>query len=138
MRRSIATLDRFATSSRREFEKVGTSGLDIDRLTKLLRRIRVDCILLEGDEHQDHCLLRLSSVALPGRAALLEYVNQGFEPRLATIKIEPFNEVPSTNLEEIGQFFQITEEGIHLRGSRKDDPKKILALVEGVFLARKC
>lgn len=50
---------------------------------RLLQRIKVDCVLVEGDEAQDHCILRLSSVKRPGQVAFITYENQGAEPRLA-------------------------------------------------------
>jgi hypothetical protein len=109
---------------------MGTAGLDVKRLAGLLQRIKVDCALVEGDESQDHCVLRLSSVKRPGRVAFIEYVNQGVEPRRAGIKLEP----PEPEGEEIGQSFWISEEWFNLRGASRDDPEKIVELVEEIFL----
>jgi hypothetical protein len=63
-----------------ECETMGTAGLNVERLVGLLERIKVASVLIEGDEKQDHCILRLSSVRRPGEVALLEYENRGFEP----------------------------------------------------------
>jgi hypothetical protein len=72
----------------------------------LLRRNEVDCIVLERGESEDHCLVQISSVRRPGRRGLVEYVNQGSESRVATIKVEPSeSELPS--LSPSGQFFWI-------------------------------
>jgi len=108
---------------------MGTAGLDFKRLSGLLQRIKVDCTLVEGDEAQDHCILRLSSVKRPGQVAFITYENQGAEPRLAGIRIEP----PLME-EKSGQSFWITEETIRLRGTCVDDAKKIVELVEQTFL----
>lgn len=110
--------------------KMGTAGLNVKRLAMLLRRIKVDCNLVDGDESQDHCVLRLSSLNYPERAAFIEYINQGVEPRLAGIKIEP----AETEGTGIGQPFLITEEWFNLSGERNDDPEKIVELVEQTFL----
>ena len=109
---------------------MGTAGLDAKRLAGLLQRIKVDCVVVEGDESQDHCVLRLSSVKRPGQVAFIEYVNQGVEPRLAGIKMEP---PEPEGAEGIGQEFWITEEWINLRGARSDDPQQIAEMVEQVF-----
>ena len=108
---------------------MGTAGLDVKRLAGLLQRLQINCALVEGDESQDHCVLRLSSVKRPGRVAFVEYVNQGVEPRSAGVKIKP----PEAGGES-GQSFWVTEEWINLRGGRGDDPKKIAALVEQLLL----
>src|SRR5215475_13326048 len=60
---------------------MGTAGLDVKRLSGLLERMKVDCILAHGDKSHDHCILRLSSVKRPNAVALIEYVNDGMEPR---------------------------------------------------------
>jgi hypothetical protein len=109
---------------------MGTAGLDVKSLAGLLQRIKVDCALIEGDESQDHCVLRLLSVKHQGRVAFVEYVNRGVEPRLAGIKMEP-PEPEGTG--EIGAAFWMTEEWIKLRGARSDDPQKIAEMVKQVF-----
>ena len=116
---------------------MGTAGLDVERVTHLLQRIKVDCTLVQGDDCEDRCLLRLTSVERPGQAALLEYLNQRSQPRIATIKLELPEKPRRTNLDEVGHFFWVSEEGIRLRGSRKDDPEKLVALVKGIFLKPK-
>jgi hypothetical protein len=112
----------------------GNAGLDVKRLTGLLQRIKVDCTVVEGDEFADHCLLRLSSLKRPGRVGLVEYVNQGREPRVATIKVEPPDKPKLSNSSQTSQLFWISEEGLNLKGPLKDDPKKIVELVEAIFL----
>ncbi|MBA2341092.1 MAG: hypothetical protein H0V88_11900 [Pyrinomonadaceae bacterium] len=107
---------------------MGSAGLDVKRLSSLLQRIKVDCSIVEGDELFDHCVLRLSSIKCPGQIAFIEYINQGDEPRLIGIKIEP------RKSEELGQSFQISEEWIKLRGKRSDDTEKIITLIEQTFL----
>jgi len=100
---------------------MGTAGLDVELLTRLLRRIKVDCSVIEADESQDHCILRLSTCQSPGWSAFVEYVNQGLEPRLAGIKMEP----PAPNEEEqVGESFWITEAWINLSGARAEDPQR--------------
>lgn len=113
---------------------MGTAGLDLKGLIGLLERLKVDCNLVEGDEAEDHCLLRLTSTSLPNHQALIEYVNIGCEPRVATIRVEHSPPPQVSRLELVGQFFWISEEGINLRGAQKDDPKKIVELVKRIFL----
>ena len=110
---------------------MGTAGLDVKELIGMLERIKVDCSLVERDELENHCLLRLSSGKRPGRVALIEYVNIGSEPRVASIKIEPPEEpAPSQS----GTSFWISEQGLNLRGPKSDDPKRIVELVRSTFL----
>ena len=112
---------------------MGTAGLDVNRLVGLLQRIKVNCAVIEGDEAQDHCVLRLSSVGHPGQVMIVEYVNQGVEPRHVGIKMGP------PELEAAaggGGAFWISEEWINLRGARSDDPQKIAEMVEQVFTRR--
>ena len=109
---------------------MGTAGLDVNRLAGLLGRIKVDCAVVEGDESQDHCVMRLSSVRHPGRVAFVEYVNQGVEPRLVGIKMEPPEPEGAGG---VGESFWISEGWINLRGARGDDPEKIAEVVEQVF-----
>lgn len=109
---------------------MGTAGLDVKRLARLLQRIKVDCAVVESDDSQDCCVLRLFSVKRPSRVAFIEYVNQGVEPRLAGIKMEP---PEPEGMNGISQAFWITEEWINLRGARSNDPQKIVEMVEQVF-----
>jgi hypothetical protein len=107
---------------------MGTAGLDVRRLAALLQRIKVDCTLIEGDESQDHCVLHLSSIKRPGHKVIIEYENQGSEPRLVEIRIEPpIKDVTS------GQSSDTTFKTLNLRGARSDDPKKILQTIKEIF-----
>ncbi len=113
---------------------MGTAGLDVEKLTGLLQRIYVDCTLIEGDEAYDHCVLRLTSLANSVTEALLVYENQGMEPRVVTLEIKAENiDGDDRSVEQVGQSFQVTEHGIHLRGTKRDDPLRIFELVQTVF-----
>jgi hypothetical protein len=109
---------------------MGTAGLNVTRLARLLERIKVESVLIEGDHAQDHCTLRLESVRGPHFVATLEYVNQGDEPRVAILRVERYDGSDETNS------FLVLEESLRLRGARRDDPKKIAAMVEQWFSLR--
>ena len=108
---------------------MGTAGLDVQRLAGLLERLKVDCSIVDGDEAEDHCVLRLSSVTCPGLLAFIEYMNQGAEPRRARLLVTPEakeieNKQPLLNIEE----------WLDLSGPRSDDPEKIVRFVKQNFL----
>jgi hypothetical protein len=109
---------------------MGTAGLDVNRLTGLLERKKVECALLDGDAAFDHCVLRLSSVRRPARVAFLEYENQGDEPRLAGLVIREDTFLPQRS-EKLPEW----ESTLELRGARKDDPDKIAQWVEREYLS---
>lgn len=98
---------------------MGTAGLNVKRLAGLLERKKVDCDLIEGDSAYDHCVLRLTSHKLPGLVGILQYENQGSEPRLVGLTIE--NSDP-------------WDKALELRGDREDDPAKIVEWLEQEFL----
>ena len=106
-----------------------TAGLDINRLAGLLERKKVECTLLEGDTGFDHCMLRLSSVRRPAVAALLEYENQGGEPRLAGLVFLKDESLPQRQ-----GYRAEWERTLELRGARTDDPDKIAQWVGREFL----
>ena len=101
------------------------------QLAGLLQRMKVDYAFIEGNESQDHCVLQLTSIKRPGDMAIIKYENQGVEPRLVEIKVEPA--IQDGN---IGQSFCTIHQVLHLRGARIDDPKKILQFIEQKFLER--
>ncbi len=113
---------------------MGTAGLDLKKLVGLLEQIKIDCTLVEDDRGQDHCLLRLSSPKRPGVVGMLEYINQGIEPRSIGIKVEPPLAELKSDHAYIGQHFSITDEVINLRGSIREDPQKIFEIVKRSFL----
>jgi hypothetical protein len=108
---------------------MGTAGLDINRLVGLLERKKVECTLLDGDAAFDHCVLRLSSLRRPGVTALLEYENQGGEPRLAGLIF-----LEAKSLPEGHGYRAEWERTLELRGARTDDPDKIAQWVGREFL----
>ena len=109
---------------------MGTAGLDVKRLTGLLERKKVECALVDGDAAFDHCVLRISSVRRPARVALLEYENQGDEPRLAGLVIREDTLLPQRS-EKLPEW----ERTLELRGACKDDPEKIAQWVEREYLS---
>ncbi len=110
---------------------MGTAGLNVEQLTGMLQRMKVNCVLIDGDESQDRCVLRLSSIKRPDDTAIIKYENQGVEPRLVEIKVESVIQD-----ENIKQSFCTIPEVLHLRGARIDDPKRITQFIEQKFLGR--
>ena len=108
---------------------MATAGLDVQRLAGLLERKKVECSLLDGDAAFDHCVLRLSSVRRPAVAALLEYENQGGEPRLAGLVFLKDESLPQRH-----GYRAEWERTLELRGARTDDPDKIAQWVGREFL----
>jgi hypothetical protein len=108
---------------------MGMAGLDINRLAGLLDRKKVECALLDGDAAFDHCVLRLSSVGRPAVTALLEYENQGGEPRLAGLVFLKDESLPQRH-----GYRAEWERTLELRGGRTDDPNKIAQWVRREFL----
>ena len=107
---------------------MGTAGLHIRRLISTLKRHRIECELIEGDELMDHCVLRLSSENSPKLIVLVEYENKGFEPRVATLS--PF----VSGFRDAGE--QLIPTGklvIQLRGSRRGDVDQLVRRVVDVF-----
>jgi hypothetical protein len=105
---------------------MGTAGLNVKRLKGLLQQQKVDSVLLEEDESQDHVVLELSSVRRPNQVARLEYENKGFEPRLALLTVSPAT-VETAELSPDTRMIQIS-------GNRDDDVKKIVQFVRETFL----
>ena len=108
---------------------MGTAGLDVNRLAGLLEQKKVECALLDGDAAFDHCILRLSGIRRPAVVALLEYENQGDEPRLAGLVFRA-----DTFLPQRSEYRVEWERTLELRGARKDDSDKIARWVEREFL----
>lgn len=107
---------------------MGTAGLDIRRLISTLKRHRIDCELIEGDEFIDHCVLRLSTEDSPKLIVLVEYENKGFEPRVATLRSFV------SGFRDSGE--QLTPTGksvIQLRGSRRCDVDQLVRRVLDVL-----
>lgn len=105
---------------------MGTAGLNVKRLRGLLEQQKVDLVLLEGDEAQDHAVMELSSVRRPHLVARLEYENKGFEPRLVSLTIAPATvqtEDPSPETQTV-----------QISGNRDDDVNKIVQFVRENFL----
>jgi hypothetical protein len=107
---------------------MGTAGLDIRRLISTLKRHRIDCELIEGDELIDHCLLRRLTADSPKFILLVEYENKGFEPRVATLRsfVSGFRDSGE-------QLTPMGESVIQLRGSRRDDVDQLVRRVLDVF-----
>jgi hypothetical protein len=61
---------------------MGTAGLDVVGLRRLLSRGRIAVDLLEDDRLRDRCILRLTQDRYPYDWGLLCYENLGMEPRL--------------------------------------------------------
>ena len=109
---------------------MGTAGLNVIRLASLLERRKVDCVLIDGDSSRDHCVLRLSSIKFPRVHALLEYENQGVEPRLVGMLFRNDDEsVPEK--EEYPLEWQKT---LQLAGARDEDPDKIAQWIDRELL----
>jgi hypothetical protein len=108
---------------------VGTAGLNIKRLSDLLARRKVECILVDGDAALDHCVLRLSSDMHPNVVAFLEYENQGTEPRLVGIVFRGDEFTPQK--EDYPLEWQKT---LKLEGERKADSSKIAEWIEREYL----
>lgn len=109
---------------------MGTAGLNVKRLKGLLEQEKVDLVLLEGDDAQDHVVLELSSVRRPNVVARMEYENQGAEPRLVSLTV-----VATVQSEALppGTLW------IEMSGSRSDDVEKIVQFVRETFLeTRSC
>lgn len=105
---------------------MGTAGLNVKRLRGLLEQQKVDLVLLEGDEAQDHAVMELSSVRRPSVVARLEYENKGFEPRLVSLTVSPATvqtEEPSPDTQTV-----------QVSGNRDDDVRKIVQFVRETFL----
>jgi hypothetical protein len=105
---------------------MGSARLDIRRLAGLLERIKIACEVLDGDEAADHCVLRAVSIRRPDVAALIEYENQGVEPRLAGMTILSAESTPEKSFK--------WQKTLRLEGPRKDDPEKIARWVKEEFL----
>jgi hypothetical protein len=108
---------------------MGTAGLDVKRLSGLLERQKVDCVLIQDNRWGDHCVLRISSVKRPNVIALVEYENQGEEPRLVGMT---FIDKQKETLFEDGVFEW--EHQLDLSGSIQSDPDKIAVWVLTKFL----
>ena len=90
-------------------------GLDVKRLTGLLHRTRVDCTVVDGEDFEDHCLLRL---VLRVPAKLVSGLSESRQrARGVTIKVAPPDELGLSSSTQTGQLFWISEEGLNLRGS---------------------
>jgi hypothetical protein len=110
---------------------MGTAGLDIKRLARLLERKKIECALVGGDAAFDHCVLRLYSVKRPGVVAFLGYENQGMEPRLAGLILRDAGPVPREEDHPLEW-----ESTLKLEGARKGDADKIARWVEREYLSR--
>ena len=112
---------------------MGIAGLDIAKLSGLLERIHVQCILVEGDDSHDHCVLQLLTPASGVKESVLVYENQGHEPRIATIKVVSRNsDGYESRLDQVGD----SQRSFQLSGSRRKDPNRIFNLVKSVLRDR--
>ena len=111
---------------------MGTAGLDVNRLSGLLERQKIDCVLIQDDRSWDHCVLRLSSVKRPDVIALVEYENQGSEPRHVGLIIAGKGKEVSV---EDGPLEW--EHLLALSGSINSDPDKIAAWIQTKFVRGK-
>ena len=109
---------------------MGTAGLDTNRLAGLLERKKVVCSVVQDDAAKDHCVLRISSVRRPGLIAIVEYENQGIEPRLASLHLHDNDtaEKDSANSNR--------EKTLELQGSLQEDCEKLCEWIEFEFLPR--
>jgi hypothetical protein len=108
---------------------MGTAGLNVKRLAGLLKRVKVDCTLVEGDEARDHCVLRISCVKCPGVEAFVEYENQGSEPRFAAMTVQPVGFGPWMDDSSVDWL-----KTLKLKGARRDDPEKLARWIKLEFL----
>ena|ERR1044072_6066078 len=108
---------------------MGTAGLSVPTLAKLLRLKKIECNLIEGDESRDHCVMRLTSVRRPGTVAFLEYENKGYGTRLAGLHFSE-DQFPQEDCPLEWQ------EILELKGARKDDPGKIAEWVRPLFFTQ--
>ena len=106
---------------------MGSAGLDIRRLISTLKRHRIDCEPIEGDEFIDHCLLRRFTEDSPKFIVVVEYENKGFEPRVATLRSFV------SGFFDSGEQLTPTAESVILRGSRRGDVDQLVSRVLDVF-----
>ena len=109
---------------------MGIAGLDTNRLAGLLERKKIVCGVVQGDAAQDHCVLRISSVRRPGLIAIVEYENQGVEPRLASLHLHDDDSA------ERNSAYSNREKTLQLQGSRQEDCEKLCEWIELEFLSR--
>ena len=107
---------------------MGTAGLEIQNLRKLLNRRRVELELLQDDSSGDFCVLRLTDARYPHYESLLRYENMGLEPRIVELS---FN---TEQTEYKNGLFE--SEILNLAGRRKDDPEKIAVWITRLFLSK--
>jgi len=107
---------------------VGTAGLEIPNLRKLLNRHRIEIELLQDDGFGDFCVLRLTDARYPHYEALLRYENMGLEPRIVELSFKTEQTEYKNGLHE--------SEILNLAGRRKDDPEKIVAWVTRLFRSK--
>ena len=110
---------------------MGTAGLDVAALARLLKRRQVSCVLIDGDAARDHCVLRLTSDKFPVVVALLEYENKGVEPRLAGMVFRDDKFMPEKDEYPLEWHKTLT-----LAGARAEDPDKIAQWIDSEFLVR--
>jgi hypothetical protein len=110
---------------------MGTAGLKFERLRGLLERMKIAAELIEDDAAYDHCCLRLTSVRAPNLEAILEYENQGQEPRL--VRLTFFDSTKECPVWDPRREWDAASE---LQGARDDDPRKIVEWVEREYLGR--
>lgn len=108
---------------------MGTAGLNVEALARLLKRRQVSCVLVDGDSARDHCVLRLSSNKFPVVVALLEYENKGFEPRLAGMVFRDNESMPEKDAYPLEW-----HKTLRLAGARAEDPDKIAQWINCEFL----
>jgi len=70
---------------------MGTAGLEIPNLRKLLNRHRVELELLQDDSFGDFCVLQLTDARYPRHEAMLRYENMGLEPRMVELRSKQNN-----------------------------------------------
>lgn len=108
---------------------MGTAGLNVVALARLLNRRQVNCVLVDADSGYDHCVLQLTSIKRPAVVALLEYENKGVEPRFAGMVFRDGESIPEK--EEYPLEWHKT---LKLAGARAEDPDKIAEWIDREFL----
>ena len=108
---------------------MGTAGLDVKRLKGLLQREKIDCRIVDNDRSLDHCVLVLSTPRRAGVVALIEYKNQGVEPRLVGMMLQSAE--PEADFGFSSFEWQNT---LKLEGARSNDPQKIARWIKTEFL----
>ncbi len=114
---------------------MGYAGLNIEELSRLLARQRIEAEAIEDDSRGDHCVVKLTDMRYPHEVALLYYGNMGIEPRLTRCVIG--DEVAGTS-ESLGNRIRALGENdlassLDLIGRRSEDPDRLATWLSSVF-----